>query len=161
MILDLSHSVQINGEQIPSVNEVTDKTISPAHSMMELRNVLPCMIYAVTMAHKSKGPVLFSKLDIKDGYWIMVVPAEDEWNFAYVLPKANTQEPMTLVIPASLQMGCTDSPAFFCSALEMARDIAAMLKSKPMGVHCQRMSWNQPFLADAIGKLLHPYSGLS
>ncbi len=134
MILDLSHSVQINGEQIPSVNEVTDKTISPAHSMMELRNVLPCMIYAVTMAHKSKGPVLFSKLDIKDGYWIMVVPAEDEWNFA---------------------------PAFFCSALEMARDIAAMLKSKPMGVRCQRMSWNQPFLADAIGKLLHPNSGLS
>lgn len=79
MILDLSHSVQINGEQIPSVNEVTDKTISPAHSMMELRNVLPCMIYAVTMAHKSKGPVLFSKLDIKDGYWWMVVPVARGW----------------------------------------------------------------------------------
>jgi hypothetical protein len=158
MILDLSHGVQINGEQMQLVNEVTDKTILPAHSMAELGNVLPHIIYAVRMAHESKGPILFSKLDIKDGYWRMVFPAEDEWNFAFVLPKANPQEPTTLVIPASLQMGWIDSPAFFSSALEMACDIATTLESNPLGLLPTPPPGTIP---DAIGKLLHPNIGCS
>jgi hypothetical protein len=121
---------------MPSVNEATDPSVSPANSMAELGNVLPRIIYAVGTAPESKGPVLFSKLDIKDGYWRMVVTEEDEWNFAYVLPKANPQdpdEPTVLVIPSSLQMGWTDSPAFFCAASETARDVAETLINQPRG----------------------------
>jgi hypothetical protein len=66
----------------------------------------------------------------------MVIPEEDEWNFAYVLPKANPQdpdEPTVLVIPSSLQMGWTASPAFFCAASETARDVAETLIDQPLG----------------------------
>jgi hypothetical protein len=76
---------------------------------------------------------LFSKLDIKDGYWRMVVPEDDEWNFAYVLPKLHPDEPTQLVIPSSLQMGWCDSPAYFCAASETARDVAEQLAATPVG----------------------------
>lgn len=85
------------------------------------------------MAPDAQGPILFSKLDIKDGYWRMVVPEDEEWNFAYVLPKQHPDEPTQLVIPSSLQMGWTDSPAYFCAASETARDVANMLATRPAG----------------------------
>jgi hypothetical protein len=72
-------------------------------------------------------------LDVKDGYWRMVVPEEDEWHFAYVLPKASPKEPTQLVIPSCLQMGWCDSPSYFCAASEMARDVAETLATQPMG----------------------------
>jgi hypothetical protein len=124
--------------------------------MAELGYVLPCIIHTVRMAHECKRPVLFSKLDIKDGYWRMVVPPKDEWNFAYVLLKANPQEPMNLVIPASLQMGWTDSLAFFSSASETAHDIATTLDSKSLG--SLPMQGHPGTIPDAIRKLLHPNS---
>lgn len=118
---------------MPSVNEATDLTITPSSSMAELGNVLPRIIYAVGTAPEAKGPIMSSKLDTKDGYWQMVVPEEEEWNFAYVLPKADPQEPTMLVIPLSLQMGWTDSLAFFCGASETARDIGKDLINEPIG----------------------------
>jgi len=136
MILDLSYGVSIEGERMPSVNEATNDDVAPSHSMAELGNVLPRLIYAVGTAPDTKGPVLFSKLDIKDGFWRMVVPAEDEWNFAYVLPKKNQQdpnEPTVLVIPSSLQMGWTHSPANFCAASETARDVNETIVQQPIG----------------------------
>jgi hypothetical protein len=101
--------------------------------MAELGNVLPQIIYAMGTAPLSKGPLLFSKLDIKDGYWCMVVPEDDEWNLAYVLCKLDPNEEMILVIPSSLQMGWTDSPAFFCAASETAHDVEEALAAKPQG----------------------------
>jgi hypothetical protein len=76
---------------------------------------------------------MFSKLDIKDGYWRMVVPKEEEWNFAYGLPKADPQEPIMPVIPSSLQMGWTDSLVIFCGESETARDIGKDLINEPIG----------------------------
>jgi hypothetical protein len=101
--------------------------------MAELGNVLPRLIYAVTTASDGRSPILFSKLDVKDGYWRMVVPEDDEWHFAYVLPKEHPDEPTRLVIPSSLQMGWCDSPSFFCAASETARDVADQLANKPIG----------------------------
>jgi hypothetical protein len=85
--------------------------------------------------HRPRGrrPILFSKLDIKDGYWRMVVPEDNEWHFAHVLPKASLDEPTNLVIPSSLQMGWCDSPAYFCAASETALDVAETLAAKPEG----------------------------
>jgi hypothetical protein len=93
---------------------------------------LPRLIYAIATAPEAEGTILFSKLDIKDGYWRMVVPEDDEWHFAYVLPKASPDEPTQLVIPSSLQMGWCDSPAYFCAASETARDVKK-LAAKPEG----------------------------
>jgi len=69
--------------------------------MAELDKLLPRLIYSVATA---EGPILFSKLDITDGYWRMVVlPEDDDWHFAYVLPKASLDELTQLVIPSSIQ----------------------------------------------------------
>ena len=70
---------------------------------------------------------MFSKLDIKDGFWHMVVSEEDAWNFCYVLPPADGKQPnlddIELVVPKSLQMGWCKLPPFFCTASEMAQDV--------------------------------------
>jgi hypothetical protein len=64
----------------------------------------------------------------------MVVPANDEWLFAYVLPKASPDDPTRLVIPSSLRMGWYDSPAYFCAAWETARDVADELEEAAEGL---------------------------
>lgn len=69
-ILDLSFSLKLFGMTIPSVNEETVVT-APQHSMRELGSVLPRLIQAVATAPVDKGNMVFSKLDIKDGYWRM------------------------------------------------------------------------------------------
>jgi hypothetical protein len=76
--------------------------------MSELGRVLPHIIHALATTPDDDTPVLFAKkLDIKDGSWWMVVPEEEEYNFAYVLPQppgSANSEPM-IVIWSSLQMG--------------------------------------------------------
>ena len=49
--------------------------------------------------------------------------AGSEWNFAYVLPQEEGK-PIKLVVPSALQMGWKESPGYFCSASETARDVA-------------------------------------
>ena len=121
-ILDLSFKLRIAGMALPSVNEATIKT-AVQEAMNQLGTVLPRIIEAVANAPEEDGDILFAKLDIKDGFWRMVVPEGAEWNFAYVLPQ-KPGEPIRLVIPSALQMGWCESPPFFCSASETARDIA-------------------------------------
>jgi hypothetical protein len=74
--------------------------------MFELGKVLPRIIHALASTPDEPMPFLFAKIDIKDGFWRMVlVPADDEFNFCYVmptLPDAPTTEKM-IVVPASLQ----------------------------------------------------------
>ena len=56
--------------------------------------------------HKGRA-FYFTKLDIKDGFWHLVVSNEDAWNFTYVLP---SNEPngnlnnIEIVVPNSLQI---------------------------------------------------------
>ena len=70
MILDLYYGFTLRGTCHPSVNESTTKPdVAPTHALKELSNILPCLIYTVTTAPNNQGPILFSKLDIKDGYW--------------------------------------------------------------------------------------------
>jgi hypothetical protein len=80
--------------------------------------------YAMATSKDSVTPFLFTKVDLKDGYWRMCVNADDAWNFAYVLQGGKPEDPIQLVIPEALQMGWGESPPFFCAATETARDIA-------------------------------------
>ena len=97
--------------------------------MTQLGKVLPRIIYALATLPTTKGPVLMMKADIKDGFWRIAVPTDDEYNFAYVLPQIPGEDPedIQIVIPSALQMGWTSSPPFFCAATETARDIAQHL----------------------------------
>lgn len=92
--------------------------------MYELGNVIPRMIRTMAKAPENGIPLLFTKFDLKDGYWWIIVDEDKAWNFAYVLPKIDEAEETQLVIPDALQMGWSESPLFFCSATETFQDIA-------------------------------------
>jgi hypothetical protein len=87
MILDLSYGFRLEEVDHPSVNDSTTDTAAPMESMCELGQVLPRIIHAMATTPTDKTPFLFPKLDIKDGFWQMVVPEANEFNFAYVLPQ--------------------------------------------------------------------------
>ena len=133
MILDLSFAFKVAGIQFPSVNDATDRTAAPLQAMQQLGKVLPRIIYALATLPTSQGPILMMKADIKDGFWRIAVPAEEEYNFAYVLPQLGPFNPddIQIVIPSALQMGWTSSPPIFCAATETARDVAEALRTHP------------------------------
>ncbi len=66
--------------------------------------------------------ILFSKLDISDGFWRLIVQEADSYNFSYVLPQ-EAGEPCQIVVPAAVQLGWVESPSHFCMVTETARDI--------------------------------------
>jgi len=78
------------------------------------------------------SPLFLAKWDIKDGFWRLLVPPEHAWHFCYVMPRLPNQ-PIQIVLPASLQMGWCESPPFFCTASETARDLAQQYLNQPMG----------------------------
>jgi hypothetical protein len=139
MILDLSNKGKCRQglEGNMSVNQLTNTTVAPSHSMNQLGQTLGRIIYAVAIRPKSQGPLLFCKIDIKDGFWRMCVPQGSAENFCYVLPHLPGQpsEDIQIVVPDALQMGWTSSPAFFCAATETARDIAEWLRLLPVLPH--------------------------
>jgi len=102
-ILDLSFGLKVFWMEIPSVNEATHIT-APQHSMRNLGYVLPHLIAAVAAAPDDEGDMVFSKLDIKDGFWRMIVHHGQYLNLLYVLPDVPGAR-IWLVIPSSLQMG--------------------------------------------------------
>jgi hypothetical protein len=103
--------------------------------MSELGKVLPRIIHALASAPDEPMPFLFAKRNIKDDRWRMVVPADDTFNFCYVmptLPGATATETM-IVVPASFQMGWKHSPPFFCAASETGRDVGQHLLHQEIG----------------------------
>jgi hypothetical protein len=71
--------------------------------------------------------VLWSKIDLSDGFWRMIVEAGQEANFTYELPEHPEREGKWFVIPSALQMGWKNSPAYFCATTEAAWVIIARL----------------------------------
>lgn len=137
MILDLSYKLITKHLAVPSVNDASEKTIAPQHAMYELGNVIPRLVHQIAHMPNPEVPILFAKVDLKDGYWRMVVSAINAYHFAYVLPTIQPSDNPDIVIPDSLQMGWSESPPFFCAATETARDIAQQTfdSKKPQQPH--------------------------
>jgi hypothetical protein len=137
-ILDLSFRLRHLGKLMESVNSATVKQ-APAESMVQLGNCVQRIIALLADNYDPSQPFLFSKLDIKDGFWRMAVNEEDAWNFCYVLPQAEAVtniEDILIVVPSCLQMGWCESPPFFCAASETARDvIEALLEEVNLPAH--------------------------
>jgi hypothetical protein len=123
MILDLSFQLLVNSKKLNSVNNSSDKSLAHQESMYKLGNVIPRIIWTMALSKDTTTPFMFTKVDLKDGYWQMAVNANDAWNFAYVLPGTSPDGLIQLIIPDALQMGWSESPPFFCAATETARDI--------------------------------------
>jgi hypothetical protein len=102
----------VNDNKLDSVNDSFDKSVAHQESMYELGNVIPRIIWTMALSKDKTTPFMFTKVDLKDGYWRMAVNADDAWNFAYVLPGAGLNNPIQLVIPDALQMGWSESPLF-------------------------------------------------
>ena len=76
--------------------------------------------------------MFFSKLDIKGGYWRIMVEKGCNLHFAYVLPNVDGAK-IWPVVPSALQMEWSESPSFFCAATETARDVVEDFATKPRG----------------------------
>ena len=121
-ILDLSFRLRLqDGSEVPAVNDTTEKT-APRGAVDQLGHSLKRLIHAFAEAEPG-DKVFMAKWDIKDGFWRLDCQEGEEWNFAYVLPQGEGKQ-TRLVIPTSLQMGWIESPPYFCTASETARDIA-------------------------------------
>ena len=129
IILDLSFPVyqEVNGVATATQASVNSTTVitAPTTPVKEIGKVLPRMLQY--MRDTPPGlHILFSKLDISDGFWRLIVQEADSYNFAYVLPQ-EASEPCRLVIPAAVQMGWVESPSLFCTVTESARDLTQHL----------------------------------
>ena len=140
LLLDLSFAVQAHrgpGKQArrtyiatpapplaPSVNDTTTKQ-SPDYPVKELGRVFPRVLHFMATVPPEET-IMFSKLDLSDGFWRMLVAEDAIWNFAFTLPGIGVG-PASLVIPHALQMGWTESPGYFCATTETGRDIMQAL----------------------------------
>ena len=131
-ILDLSFVLQSLRHNLRSVNDAT-KSLSHPAALDQLGHVLPRLFRLLAWAPHEQGPLMFQKLDIKDGFWRGVVEQGGEWNFCYVLPKLDPTEATQLVVPNCLQMGWAESPGYFCTGSETARDVSEHLCGMPLG----------------------------
>jgi hypothetical protein len=64
-----------------------------------------------------KEHILFSKIELTNGYWQMIITKESRWNFAYILP-GRPGCPLQLVILSTLQIRWNESPAYCCAPTE-------------------------------------------
>ena len=132
-ILDLSFQLKSKNTTYESVNSAT-KIQAPQKSMAQLGTVIRRIIYTMANNHNKKHPFCFSKCDIKDGFWRMVVHLLDAWNFSYVLPQINNNKPnlddIEIAVPHALQMGWSESPPYFCAATETGRDVIQQFYTK-------------------------------
>ena len=76
-------------------------------------------------------PFLFTKLEIDDGFWRLVVSHLQAWNF-YCAPSAADGRPVSLgkselFVPTALKMGWCKSPPFLCAGSKNAQEIISDL----------------------------------
>ena len=106
-ILDLLFHLrtkQKNEKASPSVNEATTKLSNPA-AMTELGNTLRRILARMADAQNEGRQLCFAKLDIKDGFWQMIVNDQDA---------CHTQNSMTSALSCQIVYKWDgQSPPFF------------------------------------------------
>jgi len=127
LILNLSAPVhgaalsrQPRKPKLPLQASVNDMTVpAPERSGVDhLGQVLPGLLQYM-LDTPSEWTIHWSKLDLSDGFWRMVVQGGLEPNFLYVLPIRTPADPVHVVLPGSLQMGWTNSPPYFCEVTDI------------------------------------------
>jgi hypothetical protein len=135
IILDLSFPVRRQnktsrrrhrmGEIIQrSVNDTTDR-LAPSEAVKAIGQVLP-NLFQFMADTPSEEVIVFSKIDLSNGFWRMIVEEDSKWNFCYVMPDPEGS-PVRIVVPSALQMGWAESPPYFCAATQAGRDVIEYL----------------------------------
>jgi hypothetical protein len=109
----------------PSVNETTQ----PATDQEAVKRLGNTMAAALLFQLESPchWEVLWSKIDLTDGFWRMIVEAGQEYNFVYEMPWHPAHPGDWFVVPSALQMGWTNSLAYFCATTEATQQIITRL----------------------------------
>jgi hypothetical protein len=109
----------------PSVNETSE----PAADQEAVKRLGTTM--AAALLFQLECPchweARWSKIDLSDGFWRMIVQAGKEHNFVYAMPQHPAHPGKWFVVPSALQMGWTNSPAYFCSTTEATQQIIKRL----------------------------------
>ena len=84
-----------------TIGEQSEKLTELAEALEQVGTVMTRIMEALVTAPLLEDPIHFSKLDIKDRFWIMVCAVGEEWNFTYVLPN-HPEAPTEWVIPSVL-----------------------------------------------------------
>eukprot|EP00957_Ditylum_brightwellii_P127487 9722120-Ditylum_brightwellii.AAC.1 len=61
--------------------------------MVQLGSCVQRLVAMLADHYNPTKPFHFAKLDVKDGFWRLVVSEEDAWNFCYILPEQNGKTP--------------------------------------------------------------------
>ncbi len=129
IILDLLFPVYQEINEVVTIMQenVNESTVLKALSevVKEIGKVFPHLLQYVRNTPEGLH-ILFSKLDISDGFWRLVVQEADSYNFAYFLLQQDG-EPIQIVVPSAVQMGWVESPPLFCAVTESARDLTQHL----------------------------------
>ena len=100
--------------------------LAPEKAVKQLGKILP-RLFENLLEAPAATPVLFSKIDLLDGFKGMKVPEDQKWNFSYVMPDKEGER-TRIVVPSALQMGWCQSPAFFCTATEAAKEVMTRVR---------------------------------
>jgi hypothetical protein len=149
LILNLSAGVELHPKRIPgsrrsakivqpSVNETTE----PAADEEDVKRLGTATLAALLFQFECpcQWEILWLKIDLSNGFWRMIVQAGQEPNFVYVMPNHQAHPGTWFVVPSSLQMGWTNSLAYFCTTTEatqllIARILALSLEDRVIAPH--------------------------
>jgi hypothetical protein len=138
IILNLLFPVfqEVDGVVTATQASVNDTTVlqAPSGPVKEIGKVLPRLLQY--MQDTPAGlHILFSKLNISNGFWRFIVQGEDCYNFGYVLPQ-QAGAPIQIVVPLAVQMGWVESPSLFCTVMELARALTQHFVNKAIQLLC-------------------------
>ena len=136
-ILNMSFTLFHKGIKKSSIKKCTRKMARP-EAMVQLRKVVCRIIHMMAEHGHHCHPFKFTKLDVKDTFWRMAVADNNAWNFCYVLLSLQERkllEDVEIVVPNSLQMGWCESPPFFCSGSETARNLMKTIRLHDLPPH--------------------------
>jgi hypothetical protein len=115
------------------VGQLDNGDDAPRGAIDQLGHSLSRIIHAFAET-EDDARIFMAKWDIKYGFWRMDAEDGSEWNFSHALSQS-PGNPCLLVVPTSLQMGWVESPPFFCTASETARDVAQDYCETELGTH--------------------------
>jgi hypothetical protein len=119
LILNLSAGVELPPKRKPGSQRKSkrtqpsvNKTTRPAADQEVVKQL--GMTMAAALLFQLEIPchweVLWSKIDLSDGFWRMIIQAGQEYNFVYAMPQHPAGK--WFVVPSALQMGWTNSLAY-------------------------------------------------
>ena len=104
-----------------SVNETT----TDAEDQSGVEALGPALPSILKFMHDTdcEWEIDWQKIDLSDGFWRMIVESGQEFNFVFQMPQRPGDSEIFYVVPSSLQMGWTNSPAYFCVATRTTREL--------------------------------------